>query len=122
VNGIDKAGWDYGTSPSYIDGIYVSIGNRISTGETEKYRTPLPTFAVKSMVLDFIWLVRLFFRFQKIIPTLVDPVAHSANHEPSFDIVILSLPGFRLSDRSEKPGLTFTFGFSTRPGKISDEV
>jgi pimeloyl-ACP methyl ester carboxylesterase len=51
-----------------------------------------------------------FARFLKVIPMLTDPAARGASQQPSFDVIVPSLPGFGFSDRPQKQGLTFKLG------------
>jgi len=51
-----------------------------------------------------------FARFLKIIPMLTNPAEHGADLQPSFDVILPSLPGFGFSDRPKQRGLTFSFG------------
>ncbi len=45
-----------------------------------------------------------FFRYQKIIPLLTDPVRYKGNADDSFDVIIPSLPGIGFSSMSEPRG------------------
>jgi pimeloyl-ACP methyl ester carboxylesterase len=48
-----------------------------------------------------------FLRFSKLIPLLIDPLAHGGDARDSFDVVVPSLPGYGFSDKPDEPGITF---------------
>ncbi|WP_163851898.1 epoxide hydrolase family protein [Pseudooceanicola aestuarii] len=45
-----------------------------------------------------------FVEFRRVIPRLVDPVAHGGRAEDAFHVVVPSLPGFGFSDKPRSPG------------------
>jgi pimeloyl-ACP methyl ester carboxylesterase len=50
------------------------------------------------------------FRFQKLIPLLIDPAGNDAAAEDSFDVVAPSLPGYAFSEQRSASGGVFGFG------------
>ena len=126
--GMRDAGWDYGTSPAYLEALCHYWQNDFEWRKQESY---LNTFnqlrtEIDGLKLHFIHergrgdnpipLLLLhgwpdsFARFLKIIPLLTDPAAQGAQFEPTFDVIVPSLPGFGFSDRPRQQGTTFGFG------------
>jgi pimeloyl-ACP methyl ester carboxylesterase len=126
--GMDGAGWDYGTSPSYLEQLCDYWRRDFDWRKQENHLNTFNQFRaeVDGVGLHFIHekgkgdnsipllLVHgwpdSFARFLKIIPMLTNPVAHGANGQPSFDVIVPSLPGFGFSDRPQRQGLTFSLG------------
>ena len=126
--GMVSAGWDYGTSPNYLEQLCDYWRGDFDWRKQESYLNSFKQFRteVDGVGLHFIHergkgdkpipllLVHgwpdSFARFLKIIPMLTDPAAHGAADQPSFDVIIPSLPGFGFSDRPPRKGLTFAFG------------
>jgi hypothetical protein len=126
--GMIGAGWDYGTSPSYLEDLCAYWRRDFNWRKQEAHLNTFRQFRIEvdGVGLHFIQekgngenpipLLLLhgwpdsFTRFLKMIPLLTDPAAHGASLQPSFDVVVPSLPGFGFSDRPSKQGLTFAFG------------
>jgi len=126
--GMAGAGWDYGTSPSYLEDLCAYWRTDFDWRKQEAHLNTFRQFRteVDGVGLHFIQekskgensipLLLLhgwpdsFVRFLKVIPLLTDPAAHGADRQPSFDVVVPSLPGFGFSDRLGKPGSIFAFG------------
>jgi pimeloyl-ACP methyl ester carboxylesterase len=128
ARGMAGADWNYGTSPAYLEELCSYWRNEFDWRKQETYLNSFRHFRanVDGVGLHFIHepgeaenpipLLLLhgwpdsFVRFLKIIPMLTNPAAYGAEHQPSFDVIVPSLPGFGFSDRSSKPGSTFAFG------------
>lgn len=121
---VDGAGWDYGANREYLQ----MLANRWQQGfdwrteEAKLNRLAQFTASVDGMDLHFVHvegkgpnptpLLLLhgwpdsFWRFQKIIPLLTDPVSHGGRPEDSFTVIAPDIPGFGFSSRPTKPGCT----------------
>jgi microsomal epoxide hydrolase len=126
--GSAEDGWDAGTDPAYLAELcdYWARGfdwrrqeawlNGFSHFRSEVDGIGLHFIHERGKGADPIPLLLLhgwpdsFARFLKLIPRLTDPAAHGLPDQPSFDVVVPSLPGFGFSDRPDKAGLTFGFG------------
>jgi pimeloyl-ACP methyl ester carboxylesterase len=128
ARGLAGAGWDHGTSPSYLEELCGYWQREFDWRRQERHLNSLRQFRteVDGVGLHFIhergkggnpiplllihgW-PDSFARFLKIIPLLTDPAAHGADIQTSFDVIVPSLPGFGFSDRPRRQGLTFAFG------------
>jgi pimeloyl-ACP methyl ester carboxylesterase len=128
ATGTEGAGWDYGTNPTYLEDLCGYWRHAFDWRKQESYLNSFKHFRadVDGVGLHFIHekgkgdnpipllLVHgwpdSFARFLKVIPMLTDPAAHGSDPQPSFDVIVPSLPGFGFSDRPRKQGLTFGFG------------
>jgi pimeloyl-ACP methyl ester carboxylesterase len=128
ARGIDGAGWDYGTNPSYLEDLCAYWRADFDWRKQEAHLNTFRHFRaeVDGVGLHFIHerskaenpipLLLLhgwpdsFARFLKVIPLLTAPAANGADRQLSFDVVVPSLPGFGFSDRPRKQGATFAFG------------
>lgn len=128
ASGMAKAGWDYGTSPVYLDDLIDYWRKEFNWRKQENYLNTFNQFRAEmdGVGIHFIhergkgdnpiplllihgW-PDSFARFLKIIPLLTDPASHGAKLQPAFDVIVPSLPGFGFSDRPRQPGMTFAFG------------
>lgn len=126
--GLAGAGWDRGTSPAYLEDLCRYWHRDFDWRRQERHLNTFRQFRteVDGVGLHFIhergkgsdpiplllihgW-PDSFARFLKIIPMLTDPGPHGADIQPSFDVIVPSLPGFGFSDRPRRQGLTFAFG------------
>ena len=128
ARGLDGAGWDYGTSVSFLEDLCGYWRRGFDWRAQESRLNSFRQFRadVDGVGLHFIHergagddpipLLLLhgwpdsFVRFLKVIPLLTRPAAHGAEGQPAFDVVVPSLPGFGFSDRPPRAGLTFGFG------------
>jgi len=120
---LEDAGWDYGTSLSYLKelvdywqhdfdwrAVETEI-NRLShfrvsldglglhfVHERGQGRNPLP------LVVTHGW-PSTFYQMHKLIPLLTDPAKFGADPSDSFDVVVPSLPGYGFSDRPARHGM-----------------
>jgi len=110
MNPIKTTGWDYGVDPEYLKEFILYWKNTFDWRAQEKKLNRFKHFtvAVEDYSLHFIHekgtgAVRIpilllhgwpdsFYRFNKIIPMLTDPVDHQ--RDITFDVVVPSLPGF----------------------------
>jgi pimeloyl-ACP methyl ester carboxylesterase len=126
--GMPGAGWDYGTSPDYLRELCSYWRLEFDWRKQENHLNSFRHFKaeIENDKLHFIHergrgpnpipLLLLhgwpdsFARFLKVIPLLTDPEANGAPDQPSFDVIVPSLPGFGFSDRPRKQGATFGIG------------
>src|SRR5262249_51322905 len=119
TNGLDGAGWNYGTDPHYLKQLcdYWRDGfdwpkqqghlNSFEHFRADLDGTGLHFIRAKGTGANPMPLLLVhgwpdsFARFLKIIPLLTNA------GEDSFDVVVPSLPGYGFSDRPTKPELTF---------------
>ena len=119
---IPGSGWDYGTDTQYLKELVAYWAKDFDWRAQEKklnafhnYRAnidglrihfihergkgphPIPVLMMHGWPSSFV-------QFQKIIPLLTDPAAHGAPNAPSFDVVVVSLPGFGFSDIPQERG------------------
>ena len=110
MNPIKTTGWDYGVDPEYLQEFILYWKNTFDWRAQEKKLNVFKHFTVEveDYNLHFIHekgtgAVRIpilllhgwpdsFYRFNKIIPMLTDPVDHQ--RDITFDVVVPSLPGF----------------------------
>lgn len=120
----ENAGWDMGANLDYMREFCAYWQILFDWRRQEEYLNSFPQFRaeVDGIGIHFIHLrgegpdpipivlthgwPDSFARFLKLIPLLVHPEADS---EPSFDVIVPSLPGFGFSDKPTKPGMSFNF-------------
>lgn len=126
---ISGAGWDYGTNLDYLRELVAYWQNEFDWTAQEKALNTFSHFRAQtddSFGLHFIHergkgpnplpLVLLhgwpssFWQMQKVIPLLTDPAAHGHGGDAtdSFDVVVLSLPGYGFSERPLQPGMSLS--------------
>jgi pimeloyl-ACP methyl ester carboxylesterase len=121
---VEGAGWDYGTNLGYLKELmkYWQAGfdwrkqeetiNKFANFRAEvdgvgihfihergKGKNPLPIVLLHGWPSSFL-------QMQKIIPLLTDPASQGGSEADSFDVVVVSLPGYGFSDRSTQKGMT----------------
>jgi len=133
-------GWDYGTDTKYLRELVTYWANDYDWRATEKRLNALDHYRVnidglrihyiyqKGSKPDSIPLLMMhgwpssFVQFMKILPLLTDPAAHGAPDAPSFDVVIVSLPGYGFSDIPQQPGGLGTRATAERMTKLMSDV
>jgi pimeloyl-ACP methyl ester carboxylesterase len=121
---IDGAGWDYGTNLAYLDELLEYWRNEFDwraeerkLNEFDHFKTNIDGLDLhfihqRSSRLDAMPLVLThgwpgsFVEFTKIIGPLTDPVRHGGRAEDSFNVVVVSLPGFGFSGHPRERGYT----------------
>ena len=128
IGGMADTGWDRGTDNDYLKNLCDYWRRDFNWRAQERYLNSFKHFRaeVDGIGIHFIhergrgpnpiplllihgW-PDSFARFLKVIPMLTDPPARGASQQPSFDVIVPSLPGFGFSDRPQKQGLTFKLG------------
>ncbi len=121
---VTGTGWDYGTNRAYLQELaaYWRDGfdwraQEAAINRFAHFRTEVDGFGIHfiheqgkgpdpiPIVLTHGW-PDSFYRMQKIIPMLTDPVAHGSNPADSFDVIVPSLPGYGFSDKPTERGMT----------------
>ncbi len=121
---ISGTGWDYGTNLEYLKELTAYWQKDFDWAAQEKalntfshFRAHLNNFGLHfihergkgpnplPLVLLHGW-PSSFWQMQKIIPLLTDPATHLGEAADSFDVVVLSLPGYGFSDRPGQPGMS----------------
>jgi microsomal epoxide hydrolase len=116
------AGWNYGTSLSYLKELVRYWQNEYDWRAQEAALNQFAQFKaqIDGQSIHFIhqrgkgpnpmplllihgW-PDSFYRFHKIIPRLSDPESFGGNPADSFDVIVPSLPGFGFSDRPNVSG------------------
>ncbi len=119
---VTNAGWDYGTSLSYLKEFVNYWQNEFDWRKQEKELNKFPQFKaeIDDLSLHFVH-VRgrgqnslplilfhgwpdSFYRYYKVIPMLTDPETFGGDSADSFDVIVPSLPGFGFSDRPNSRG------------------
>jgi pimeloyl-ACP methyl ester carboxylesterase len=136
---IPGSGWDYGTDTQYLKELVAYWADRYDWRAEERrlnafhqYRVeidgirihyihergkgphPIPLLMMHGWPSSFV-------QFEHIIPLLTDPAAHGAPDAPSFDVVVVSLPGFGFSDRPTRRGFAIR-DISERMTRLMTEV
>jgi pimeloyl-ACP methyl ester carboxylesterase len=120
---IDGAGWEYGTSLTYMQELTAYWQSDFDWRAQEAKLNQFPQFktAIDGLGLHFIYArgkgphaqplllthgwPDSFYRFHKLIPLLTDPTAHGGNSADAFDVVVPSIPGYGFSDKPTEPGM-----------------
>jgi pimeloyl-ACP methyl ester carboxylesterase len=121
---VEDAGWDYGTNLAYLQSIVEYWRDGFDWRTQERAINALPHFRadVDGLGIHFIhargrgpaplpllithgW-PSSFVEMLAVIPLLADPGAHGGDPRDAFDVVVPSVPGFGLSDRPTRRGMT----------------
>ncbi|MBD2756656.1 epoxide hydrolase family protein [Spirosoma validum] len=118
----EDANWEYGTNREYLKELANYWQNQFDWRKQEAMLNQFTHYKamVDGLNIHFIYekgkgpnpipLVLThgwpdsFFRMYKIIPMLTDPARFGKNPADSFDVIVLSFPGFGFSDKPTKPG------------------
>ncbi|MDK2916073.1 MAG: hypothetical protein PWR25_630 [Euryarchaeota archaeon] len=121
---VEGSGWDYGTNLDCMAGLVDYWLNQFDwrAREAELNRFHHYTADIDGMKIHFVhergkgpdpipiilthgW-PDSFYRYQKVIPLLIDPAAYGGDAADSFDVVVPSIPGYGFSGRPRERGMT----------------
>jgi pimeloyl-ACP methyl ester carboxylesterase len=120
---IENAGWELGSSLSYVKSLVDYWRNRYdwrlqeaTLNRLPQYRADLDGFHVHfvharskhpnslPLMITHGW-PGSFVEMVKIIPLLIEPELHGGNAEDAFDVIVPSLPGYGFTDRPAERGM-----------------
>lgn len=123
---IPDAGWDYGTSGSFLRELLGYWEERFDWRAREAELNGMPHFRaeIDGLGIHFVhvrskephalpillthgW-PSTFHEMSRLVPLLADPAAHGGDPDDAFHVVVPSLPGFGFSDIPRRRGLTKT--------------
>jgi pimeloyl-ACP methyl ester carboxylesterase len=121
---VEDAGWDYGTNLAYLRDVVQYWRDGFDWRTQERAINALPHFRVDvdglgihvihargrgpaplPLLITHGW-PSSFVEMVALIPLLADPGAHGGDPRDAFDVVVPSVPGFGLSDRPTRRGMT----------------
>jgi len=116
------ANWDYGTSENFLKELIHYWKQEYDWKKWEAHLNSFPQFKteiddleihfihIRSQEKDATPIILIhgwpgsFFEFHKLIPKLIDPVAHGGKSTDAFHVVVPSLPGYGFSQAPKFPG------------------
>ena len=121
-DGLEGAGWDYGTNLPYLKELVTYWRTTFDWRAQERRLNQFDQFKTNIDGLDLHFVHQRskephalplvlthgwpgsFVEFTKVIGPLTDPTKYGGRAEDAFDVVAMSLPGFGLSDKPRAPG------------------